>query len=105
VDTANGSNVLVADPCNDRVEIFDVNGNFLRNIVGSGAGALVSPIGVALDTANRSVLVADGTANSVQVYTNPFTASVPALGAWCMLALALLLGSAGYFAMRSEKGV
>ena len=73
VDTANGSNVLVADSSNNRVEVFSAAGAFIRTIgsgPGSGNGQFSVPYGVAIDTANGSnVLVADRDNNRIEVFS------------------------------------
>ena len=104
VDTANGSNVLVADTDNSRIEVFSATGTFIRTIGsgGSGNGQLDHPAGVAVDTANGSnMVVADTFNNRVEVFTsgNPL-APVPALGIWGLLLSALLLAGIGYHATR-----
>jgi uncharacterized protein (TIGR03663 family) len=53
-------NLYVADTKNNRVQVFDTNGSFLRSLgaPGSGDGQLKEPCGVAVD-ADGSVVVAD----------------------------------------------
>ena len=103
VDTANGSNVLVADTDNSRVEVFSATGTFIRTIgsFGSGDGQLSSPAGVAVDTANGSnVLVADSVNDRVEVFTSGNALPVPALGIWGLLLSAVLLAGMGCHATR-----
>src|SRR5579859_4581993 len=71
--SANGSNVLVADARNNRIEVFSAAGNFIRTI-GNGRGSLDgqlnTPTGVAVDTTNGSnVLVADQGNNRIEVFS------------------------------------
>jgi len=72
VDTANGSNVIVADTNNNRIEVFSANGAFISAFgsLGSGDLQLNQPSGVAVDTANGSnVIVADTNNNRIEVFS------------------------------------
>ncbi|HOT90601.1 MAG TPA: TIGR03663 family protein [Anaerolineae bacterium] len=62
--------VYVADTGNDRVQIFDTNGNFRWEFGGSGylAGQLNEPIGIAVN-ATGEIFVADTWNRRVQVFT------------------------------------
>jgi len=64
-------NVYVSDTFNDRVEIFDADGNFIRTFgkPGDGPGYFARPKGIAVD-ADGHIWVADGVQNRVQVF-NP----------------------------------
>jgi len=63
------SNVYVTDTLNDRVEIFDADGNFIstfgRN--GDGPGYFQRPKGIAIDP-DGHIWVVDGTQDRVQVF-------------------------------------
>ena len=64
-------NVYVTDTLNDRVEVFDPDGNFIREWGknGDGAGDFARPKGIAIDT-DGHVWVADAMLNRVQVFTS-----------------------------------
>ena len=62
VDTANGSNVVVTDSFNGRIEVFSATGAFIRII---GSGVLDIPGGIAIDPVNASnIVVLDGNVNA-----------------------------------------
>jgi len=63
-------NLYVSDTLNDRVEIFDAEGNFIRTFgkPGDGPGYFARPKGIAID-GDGHVWVADGVQNRVQVFT------------------------------------
>jgi DNA-binding beta-propeller fold protein YncE len=63
-------NVYVADTLNNRIEIFDPDGNFISTFGknGDGPGYFARPKGVALDS-DGHVWVADGVQDRVQVFT------------------------------------
>lgn len=63
-------NLYVSDTLNDRVEIFDADGNFIRTFgkAGDGPGYFARPKGIALD-GDGHVWVADGVQDRVQVFT------------------------------------
>jgi DNA-binding beta-propeller fold protein YncE len=63
-------NVYVSDTFNDRVEIFDADGNFVRTFgkAGDGPGYFARPKGIAVDS-DGHVWVADSVTDRVQVYT------------------------------------
>lgn len=82
VDTVNGSNVVVADTGNNRVEVFSAAGVFLRTFgsLGSGNGQLNGPAGVAIDTAHGgNILVADPGNHRVDVFS-PTGSFIRAIG-------------------------
>jgi DNA-binding beta-propeller fold protein YncE len=64
-------NLYVADTMNDRIEVFDADGAFLRTWGknGDGPGYFARPKGVAVDS-DGHVWVADGVQDRVQVFTN-----------------------------------
>ncbi|MDR3763163.1 MAG: 6-bladed beta-propeller [Acidobacteriota bacterium] len=63
-------NLYVSDTLNDRVEVFDADGNFIRTWGknGDGAGDFARPKGIAID-ADGHVWVADAMLNRLQVFT------------------------------------
>lgn len=63
-------NLFVADTLNNRIEIFDADGQFIRTWGknGDGPGYLARPKGVAIDS-DGHVWVADGMQDRVQVFT------------------------------------
>jgi sugar lactone lactonase YvrE len=64
------NNLYVTDTWNNRVEVFDADGNFIRQFGkhGDGPGYFARPKGIAIDS-DGHVWVADGMQNRVQVYT------------------------------------
>lgn len=66
---ANG-NLYVSDTFNDRVEIFDADGGFIRTFgkPGDGPGYFARPKGIAVDK-DGHIWVADGVQDRVQVFT------------------------------------
>jgi DNA-binding beta-propeller fold protein YncE len=63
-------NLYVSDTWNDRIEVFDGEGNFIRTWGknGDGPGDFARPKGIAIDT-DGHVWVADAMLNRVQVFT------------------------------------
>lgn len=63
-------NLYVTDTLNNRVEIFDAEGNFIRTFgkAGDGPGYFARPKGIAVD-GDGHVWVADAAQNRVQVFT------------------------------------
>ena len=63
-------NLYVSDTFNDRVEIFDADGNFIRAFgkAGDGPGYFARPKGIAVDS-DGHVWVADAVQDRVQVFT------------------------------------
>ena len=63
-------NVYVSDTWNDRVEVFDADGNFIRvwGKNGDGPGEFARPEGIAIDP-DGHVWVADAMLNRIQVFT------------------------------------
>jgi len=63
-------NLYVSDTFNDRVEVFDAEGNFIRTFgkAGDGPGYFARPKGIAID-GDGHVWVADAVQNRVQVFT------------------------------------
>ena len=62
-------NLYVADTLNDRIEIFDGDGKFIRTFgkAGDGPGYFARPKGVAIDS-DGHIWVADGMQDRVQVF-------------------------------------
>jgi DNA-binding beta-propeller fold protein YncE len=62
--------IFVSDTFNDRVEVFDADGKFIRTFgkPGDGPGYFARPKGIAVD-ADGHVWVADGVQDRVQVFT------------------------------------
>ena len=67
--SADGTKVYVSDLKNDRVQVFDTDGNFLFGWgqTGSGPGQFKAPAGLALDS-NDNVYIAEIGNNRVQVF-------------------------------------
>lgn len=63
-------NVYVTDTLNDRVEVFDADGNFIRTFGqnGDAVGNFERPKGIAIDS-DGHVWVADAMLNRVQIFT------------------------------------
>ena len=63
-------NLYVSDTWNNRIQVFDADGNFIRAFgkSGDGPGYFARPKGIAID-ADGHVWVADGMQDRVQVYT------------------------------------
>jgi len=63
-------NVYVSDTWNNRVEVFDANGTFIRTFgeAGDGPGYFARPKGISID-GDGHVWVADGMQDRVQVFT------------------------------------
>ena len=69
------SNVYVADFHNNRIEVFDSNGNFITKFGtgGSGDGQFAGPEGVAVNPTTGNVYVADQNNNRIQVFDSSGT--------------------------------
>ncbi len=67
---SDSGNVFVVDTGNNRVQVFDLTGGFIRawGTAGSGNGQFQSPHGVALDSSGN-VYVVDTGNNRIQVFT------------------------------------
>jgi DNA-binding beta-propeller fold protein YncE len=63
-------NLYVSDTWNNRIEVFDADGEFIRQFGkhGDGPGYFARPKGIAIDS-DGHVWVADGMQNRVQVFT------------------------------------
>jgi DNA-binding beta-propeller fold protein YncE len=63
-------NLYVTDTWNDRVEIFDADGGFIRTFGknGDGPGRFARPKGIAID-ADGQIWVADGVQDRLQIFT------------------------------------
>ena len=68
VAVSDGDEIVVADECNHRVQVFDSNGTFLRSFghQGKNAGEFNCPVGVAIDK-DRNIFVADNGNNRIQI--------------------------------------
>ena len=66
--TANSTHILVADTGNHRIQVFDLDGNYLRQFgnFGAGNGQFNFPEGLAITPTN--ILVADTENNRIQVF-------------------------------------
>jgi DNA-binding beta-propeller fold protein YncE len=66
-----GDEIYVADSANSRVQVFDLNGTFLREWggPGSGDGQLQDPMGIAVDEYGF-VYVADSGNHRIQKFTS-----------------------------------
>ena len=64
-------NLYVTDTWNDRVEIFDADGNFIRTFGknGDGPGRFTRPKGIAVDV-DGHIWVADAVQDRLQIFTN-----------------------------------
>jgi DNA-binding beta-propeller fold protein YncE len=62
--------LAVCDTHNHRVQIFDTNGNFIRSFgqFGYNDGQFISPMGIAVDSANSRIYVADTGNHRIQVF-------------------------------------
>ena len=67
------SNLYVCDTLNDRIEIFDADGKFIKTFgkAGDGPGYFARPKGVAIDS-DGHIWVADGQQDRVQVFNQEF---------------------------------
>ena len=74
-------NLYVADTMNDRIEIFDADGQFISTFGknGDGPGFFARPKGVAIDS-DGHIWVADGMQDRVQVFTHDGTQLCIAFG-------------------------
>ncbi len=70
VAVGKGGDVFISDTMNDRVEVFDADGNFIRTFGqnGDAVGNFARPKGIAVDT-DGHVWVADAMLNRLQVFT------------------------------------
>ena len=61
--------IVVADQCNHRVQVFDSNGTFLRSFghKGENAGEFKHPFGIAINK-DRKIFVADSENNRIQIF-------------------------------------
>lgn len=60
--------VAIADAYNARVQLFDLNGNYVGTLMGNGTNQYNEPCGVLIDDANERIFVADTYAERVHVY-------------------------------------
>ena len=70
VAVSDGDEIVVADQCNNRVQVFDSNGTFLRSFghKGVNAGELDNPIGIAIDK-DRNIFISDWGNHRVQIFS------------------------------------
>jgi sugar lactone lactonase YvrE len=63
-------NLFVSDTWNDRIEVFDADGNFIRQFgkPGDGPGYFARPKGIGIDS-DGNVWVADAVQNRIQAFT------------------------------------
>ena len=52
IDSRPNGNILIGDDGTSAVKLFDNNGNFVGNVVGSGAGGLIRPNAVRIREIN-----------------------------------------------------
>jgi DNA-binding beta-propeller fold protein YncE len=71
IDVDSAGNIYVADRLNDRIQIFDDAGNYLRGFgsSGTGIGEFDNPFGLALDDVGN-IYVSEIGNNRVQVFDN-----------------------------------
>ena len=70
VAVSDGDEIVVADRDNNRVQVFDSNGTFLRSFghEGKNAGEFKCPVGVAINK-DRNIFVADNWNHRVQIFS------------------------------------
>ena len=70
VAVSDGDEIVVADRDNNRVQVFDSNGTFLRSFShqGKNAGEFNCPVGVAINK-DRNIFVADNWNHRVQIFS------------------------------------
>jgi DNA-binding beta-propeller fold protein YncE len=69
----------VADSFNDRIQVFDSNGNFLTSFGSLGnPGQFVTPEGVAVDSLSGNVYVADSGNGRIEVFNSGTPVPEPA---------------------------
>ena len=68
VAVSDGDEIVVADQCNHRVQVFDSNGTFLRSFghKGENAGEFKNPTGIAINK-DRNILVSECYNHRVQI--------------------------------------
>ena len=68
VAVSDGDEIVVADQCNHRVQVFDSNGTFLRSFghKGGNAGEFRNPTGIAIDK-DRNIFVSECYNHRVQI--------------------------------------
>ena len=69
VAVSDGDEIVVADHLNDRIQVFDSNGTFLRSFGHKGEkdGELDHPIGIAIDK-DRNIFISDWGNHRVQIF-------------------------------------
>ncbi|MDG6221231.1 MAG: 6-bladed beta-propeller, partial [Candidatus Thermoplasmatota archaeon] len=60
--------IAIADSDNNRIQFFDVQGNYLHTLSGAGPVSFVYPCGVKIDETRNRIYVADTYAERVQVF-------------------------------------
>ena len=70
VAVSDGDEIVVADECNHRVQVFDSNGTFLRSFGhrGENAGEFTFPFGIAIYK-NKNIFVTDYENHRVQIFS------------------------------------
>ena len=70
VAVSNRDEIAVTDQFNDRVQVFDSSGNYLRSFgrQGTSQGEFQSPLGICFDN-NRNIFVADNRNHKVQIFS------------------------------------
>ena len=70
VAVSDGDEIVVADQCNHRVQVFDSNGTFLRSFGhrGENAGEFTFPFGIAIYK-NKNIFVTDYENHRVQIFS------------------------------------
>jgi len=121
----NMKNIYVVDQINQRIQVFDSEGNFLfmfgwgvddganefqictsacqAGIFGDGAGQFDLPIGIAVDSM-KNIYVADQTNDRIQVFFTPIVnIPIPTISEWGLIAMAGILGLVGFMVIRRRK--
>ena len=70
VAVSDGDEIVVADQCNNRVQVFDSNGTFLRSFghKGVNAGEVKHPVGIAIDK-GRNIFILEWDTTRVRMFS------------------------------------